>query len=151
VLFFELCKTMVNKVTFLHFRMGNLHPLIRPFRESIGSRNAYHAFNSWNSQIWLGILPVALKYIFVFFYFVVCNCLFTKSIRSHSDIGRMIECFWQYLSLKNFKFLWDLSSVTWAFCSGINPRGGECGNRPFCRRSFCHTSVNVVKYTTSLV
>jgi len=80
---------MVNKVTFLHFRMGNLHPLIRPFRESIGSRNAYHAFNSWNSQIWLGILPVALKYIFVFFYFVVCNCLFTKSIRSHSDIGRM--------------------------------------------------------------
>jgi len=44
-----------------------------------------------NAQIWLGTLPAALKFILVVFHFVVCNCLFTKSIRSHSDIGRMTE------------------------------------------------------------
>jgi len=46
-----------------------------------------------NAQIWLGTSPVVLKFILVFFHFVVCNCLFTKSIRSHSDIGRMTERF----------------------------------------------------------
>jgi len=46
-----------------------------------------------NAQIWLGTPPVGLKFILVFFHFVVCNCPFPKSIRSHSDIGRMMECF----------------------------------------------------------
>jgi len=46
-----------------------------------------------NAQIWVGNPPVALKFILVFFHFVVCYCLFTKSIRFHSDIGRMTECF----------------------------------------------------------
>jgi len=43
-----------------------------------------------NAQIWLGIPPVALKFIFVFFHFVVCNCLFASSICSHSYDGRML-------------------------------------------------------------
>jgi len=55
-----------------------------------------------NAQIWLGTPPIVLKFILVFFHFVVCNRLFAKSIRSHSAIGRMTECFLQYVSLKNF-------------------------------------------------
>jgi len=46
-----------------------------------------------NGHIWLGAPPVVLQYIFVFFHFVMCNFLFAKSIRSHSDIGKMTECF----------------------------------------------------------
>jgi len=41
-----------------------------------------------NAQIWLGTPPIVLKFILVFFHFVVCNCLFEKSIRSRSDIGK---------------------------------------------------------------
>jgi len=46
-----------------------------------------------NGQILLGTPPVVLQFIFVFFHFVVCNCLFAKNIRSPSDIGKMTECF----------------------------------------------------------
>jgi len=57
-----------------------------------------------NGQIWLGTPPVVLQYIFVFFHLVVCNCVFAKSIRSHSDIGKMTESFGQYVSLKILNF-----------------------------------------------
>jgi len=36
-----------------------------------------------NGQIWLGTPPVVLKFILVFFHFLVYNCLFAKNIRSH--------------------------------------------------------------------
>jgi len=42
-----------------------------------------------NGQTWLGTFPVVLKFLFVFFHLVVCNCLFAKNIHSHSDIGKM--------------------------------------------------------------
>ena len=57
------------------------------------------------SFIWLGTPPVVLQFILLFFHFVVCNCLFEKYIGSHSDIGKMTECFWQYVSLKIINFL----------------------------------------------
>jgi len=40
-----------------------------------------------NSHIWLGTSPVVLKFILLFFHFVVCNCLFAKNIHCHSAIG----------------------------------------------------------------
>jgi len=43
-----------------------------------------------NGQIWLGNLPAVLQNIFVFLHSVVCYCLLTKSICSHSDIQKMI-------------------------------------------------------------
>ena len=46
-----------------------------------------------NGQIWLGTPPVVLQFILVFFHFVVCNCIFAKNIRSHSDIEKMAKCF----------------------------------------------------------
>jgi len=46
-----------------------------------------------NGQIWLGTPPVVLQFILVFFHFVVCNCLLAIRIVSHSDIGKMTECF----------------------------------------------------------
>jgi len=46
-----------------------------------------------NGQIWIGTPPVVLQDIFVFFHFVVWNRLFAKSIRSHSDIEKIEECF----------------------------------------------------------
>jgi len=58
-----------------------------------------------NGQTWLGTFPVVLKFLFVFFHLVVCNCLFAKNIHSHSDIGKMKECFRRHVSLKNFNFL----------------------------------------------
>jgi len=45
-----------------------------------------------NGQIWLGTLLVVLQYIFVFLHFVVCDCLFVKSIRSLYDIRKITEC-----------------------------------------------------------
>jgi len=44
-------------------------------------------------QIWLGTPPVVLQFILVFFHFVVCSCLFAKHLGSHSDIGKLTECF----------------------------------------------------------
>jgi len=61
-----------------------------------------------NGQIWLGTSPVVVQFILVFFHFVVCNCIFAKNIRSYSDIGKMKDCFWRYVSLKNFNFLREL-------------------------------------------
>jgi len=46
-----------------------------------------------NGQIWFGTPPGVLQFILVFFYFVVCNCLFAKNIHSPSDIGKMTERF----------------------------------------------------------
>jgi len=46
-----------------------------------------------NGQIGLGTPPVVLQFISVFFRFVVCNCLFAKHLGSHSDIGKLTECF----------------------------------------------------------
>jgi len=46
-----------------------------------------------NGKIWLGTPPVALQFVFVLFHFVVLQFLFEKSIRSHSYIGKMTECF----------------------------------------------------------
>jgi len=46
-----------------------------------------------NGQIWLGTPPVVLQIILVFFHFVVCHCLFAKHMDSHSDVGKMTECF----------------------------------------------------------
>jgi len=46
-----------------------------------------------NDSIYLGTPPVLLEFIFEFFHFTFCNCLFAKNIRSHSDIGKMTECF----------------------------------------------------------
>jgi len=46
-----------------------------------------------NGHIWLGTPPVVLQYLLVFSHFVVCNCPFTKHTGSHSDIGKMTECF----------------------------------------------------------
>jgi len=57
-----------------------------------------------NGQIWLGTSPVVLQFILVFLYFVVCECLFAKQIRSHSETGIMKECFRRYVSLRNFIF-----------------------------------------------
>jgi len=45
-----------------------------------------------NDQILFGI-PEGLQFIFVFFHFVVCNCLFAKVICPHSDIGKRTEYF----------------------------------------------------------
>ena len=42
-----------------------------------------------NVQIWLGIPPVVLQFILVFFHFMVFNCVFAKNIRSHSDIDKV--------------------------------------------------------------
>jgi len=36
-----------------------------------------------NGQLWLGTSPVVFRYILVFFNFVVCNCLFAKTIREN--------------------------------------------------------------------
>jgi len=58
-----------------------------------------------NGQIWLGTPPVVLQFILVFFHFVVCKCLFAKNTGSHSDIGKMTDCFWQSASLKILIFL----------------------------------------------
>jgi len=60
-----------------------------------------------NGHIWLGTPPVVLQYILVFFHFVVCKCLFAKHTGSHSDIGKMTECFCQYVSLKILIFFWE--------------------------------------------
>jgi len=46
-----------------------------------------------NGQIWLGTPPVMLQFILIFFHFVVCICLFMKHPGSHSDIGKLTECF----------------------------------------------------------
>jgi len=46
-----------------------------------------------NGQMWLGTSPVVLQYILVFFHFVVWNCLFVTNNPTHSDIGKMKECF----------------------------------------------------------
>jgi len=46
-----------------------------------------------NGQILLGTPPVVLQFILVYFRFVFCNCLFSKNIRSHSDISRLAESF----------------------------------------------------------
>jgi len=46
-----------------------------------------------NGQLWLETPPVVLQFILVFFHFVVCNCLFAKHLGSHSDIGKLTECF----------------------------------------------------------
>jgi len=45
-----------------------------------------------NGQIWLGIPPVVLQFILVFFHVMVCNFLFAKNIRSHSVIGKRTGC-----------------------------------------------------------
>ena len=58
-----------------------------------------------NGQIWLGIPPVVLQFILVFFHVMVYNCLFAKNILSHSLIGKRTECVWQYVPLKNLNFL----------------------------------------------
>jgi len=55
-----------------------------------------------NGQIWFGAPLVVLQSIFMFFHCVVCNFLFEKSPRSHSDIGKMTESFSQNVSLKIF-------------------------------------------------
>jgi len=62
-------------------------------------------FTLGNGQIWFGSSLVVLQFILVFFHFVVCNCLFAKNINSHSDTGKMKECFRRYVSLKNYNFL----------------------------------------------
>jgi len=62
-------------------------------------------FTFGNGQIWLGSSLVVLQFILVFFHFVVCNCLSAKNIHSHSDTGKMKECFRRYVSLKIFYFL----------------------------------------------
>jgi len=46
-----------------------------------------------NGQICLVTPPVVLQFILVFFHFVVCNFLFAKHVGSHSDIGKLTECF----------------------------------------------------------
>jgi len=51
-----------------------------------------------NGPIWLGTYPIVLHFILVFFHFVVCNCLFAKNIRSHSDTGKMKESFQRCVS-----------------------------------------------------
>jgi len=49
-----------------------------------------------NGQIWLGAPPVALQFILYSSTLWSCKCLLAKSIRSHSDIGKMTGCFWRY-------------------------------------------------------
>jgi len=49
-----------------------------------------------NGQIWLATPPVVLQFIFVFFHFVVCNCLFAKNIRFHCDIAERNKYFRRY-------------------------------------------------------
>jgi len=51
-----------------------------------------------NDQSGHGTSPVVVQFLFVVFHFVVCNCLYAKGIRSHSDIGKMIQCFCQDVS-----------------------------------------------------
>jgi len=48
-----------------------------------------------NGQIWLGAPQVVLQFIFVFFHFVALQMPLREkhSLRSHSDIGTMTECF----------------------------------------------------------
>jgi len=62
-------------------------------------------FTLGNSQIWLGTSLVVLQFISLFFHFVICNCLAAKNIHSHSDTGKMKECFRRYVSVKNNNFL----------------------------------------------
>jgi len=46
-----------------------------------------------NGQIWLGTPAVVLQLTLVILNFVVCNCLFAKHLGSHSDGGKLTECF----------------------------------------------------------
>jgi len=55
--------------------------------------NAKHGLTLGNGQIWLGAPPVVLQLIFVFFHCVVLQFPLRENIRSHSDIGKMTECF----------------------------------------------------------
>jgi len=89
----------------------------------LGTSPSYNIYIFWNFSvlqyiytiyIYIYIYPsyniyiLVLQYISIFFHFVVCNCLFTKNIRSFSDIGKMKECFRRYVFLKNFNFLMEL-------------------------------------------
>ena len=66
------------------------------------TRNASRVFIPANGQIRLGTPPGVLQFIFVFCRFVVGN--YAKSIRSHSDIGKLAVCsLWKSLIL-----LWEL-------------------------------------------
>jgi len=49
-----------------------------------------------------------LQFILGFLHFVVCNSLFATNNPTHSDIGKMKECFWWYVSLKISIFFWEL-------------------------------------------
>jgi len=57
-----------------------------------------------NGHIWLGTSPVVLKFILLFFHFVVCNCLFAKNIHSHSAIGENDRTISTTCVFKNFLF-----------------------------------------------
>jgi len=46
-----------------------------------------------NGEIWLRTPSVVLQFIFAVFRFVVCIYLYTKSIRSHSDHGKITKKF----------------------------------------------------------
>jgi len=57
-----------------------------------------------SGQICLGTLAEILQCIFVFFCFLVGDYLSARSIRSHSDIGKMTNYFHD-VSLKIFNFV----------------------------------------------
>ena len=88
-------------------RLANWTAIIDTLTWNGFTRNTKHGFTvtRGNGQIWLGTSLVVLQFILVFFHIVVCNCLFTKNIRFHSDIGEMKEYFRRYVSLKIFNFL----------------------------------------------
>ena len=65
-----------------------------------------------NDHNWLGTLPAFMQFLFAFFHVVVCNFLFAQSIDSHSNIGKMTECFWQFVFEKFKFFSVNLSSLT---------------------------------------
>jgi len=69
-------------------------------------RNAKPGFNSWKSSNLTWNFSSSLTML-VFFHFVVCNYLFAKNIRSHSDIAEMKECFRRFVSLKILILFWE--------------------------------------------
>ena len=97
-----------------------------------------------NGHMWLETSPVVLKFILLFFHFVVCNCLFAKNSHSHSAIGendRMLSTicvfkeFW-FSSRNLCRLTCDLGSLSLlsnradSLVTSVSPQVRNCGEPP---------------------
>ena len=66
----------------------------------------FHYLYVKESEFWNftsdSVTLVLLQCIFVFIHFLICHCFSAKNICSHFDIGKMTECFWQYVCFQNY-------------------------------------------------